>query len=234
MNTKIILGALVVALGVGGFFYWKSAQKVEAPTTVDTVNTGRVMPTTSGGMKSLRDLFSLGISQKCTFTTSAQGGKNEGTVYVAGGRMRGDFSSHVDASGKILVSHMISDGKEMRMWQDGEVMGFLLAVPTVSASTQTASSSPANTPINYNTPADYHCDAWAQDEAFFKAPTTVTFRSMTEMMRVGGGGDTGMMEGGEPLPATSAADLKSAQCKICTQAPNAAAQTQCKLALKCQ
>lgn len=224
MNTKILIGVIVLILILGGLFFWKK-ERAEAPT-LSEISTETGNENTMSGMKSLRDLIGLGTAQKCTFTTDAQGVKSEGIVYVSAGKVRGDFTTTGGTQGVNSASHMISDGKEMRMWQDGQTTGFVMTVPEHKDDTTPPSpaGSPAASTPNYDQAAEYHCESWNRDNSVFEVPQGITFRSMNDMM---------------PPPINAGAqgssmDLKVMQCKACAQAPNAQAQAQCKAALQCE
>ncbi len=183
MNTKIILGVIVVAIACGAFFYFKKVDAPSvAPATVEAPAEEKQAP------RSLRDLLALGQSQKCTFTSTVENSTNTGTVYISGNNMRGDFISQVSGpSGAKIASHMINDGKEMRMWTDGETMGFLMDVSaegSTSDSDTTTSNTEYQTPIDLDdTETDYRCESWSVNASFFVPPTNVTFHSMADMMQ---------------------------------------------------
>ncbi len=240
-KPALIAIVAVVIIGIGLYFYQQKQQGNAPATTSDTSVAGQTQ--NGGGMQSLRGLLALGTSQSCTFSNTANGSKSEGTVYVAGGKMRGDFTSSVDATGKTMMSHMITDGKEMRFWQEGETMGFMMTIPDKGATSSAPSAASADTP-QFDNQGSYACNPWVADESKFTAPTTVTFHSMTDMMKMRTplGSDTDMgpsMEMSGKAAGSGGTTLTDAQqralsCQACAAVKDPKAQAQCKAAFQCQ
>lgn len=177
MNKKLIIAVVVVlVLGVGGYFFWKS-QSAKIPSGLQTGTE------TSSGLKSLKDLIAAGIAQKCTFSTTDESGSSEGTTYVAGGKMRGDFTSVI--SGKTTKSHMITDGNTNYIWMDGEKTGFKTTIEetgeTETGDTSVSQDVTSQGGADLNAKADYKCSAWVTDSSMFTPPTNVQFTDFSQM-----------------------------------------------------
>src|SRR5262245_57043103 len=107
-NThKLIIAVVVILLIVLGLYLY--SRNAEAPADGDAPGNGGE---STGDTRSLRQLVALGTPQKCTFSSDYDGGRSEGTVYIANGMMRGDYTSKVDSSGTDISSHMILDGSQ--------------------------------------------------------------------------------------------------------------------------
>lgn len=175
MNKKAIIAVIVLLLlGVGGFAFWKTQQdKVGGPTSGVS------------GFKSLKDLLSSGVAQKCTYSTTDEKGTSEGTTYVSGGKMRGDFTSVI--TGKTEKTHMITDGKTNYIWVDGEKTGLKTVVEPSSAPNPTdvpvTQTETANGGVDINKPADYKCSTWIADGSLFSPPADVKFTDFSEMFK---------------------------------------------------
>src|SRR3989344_3830565 len=100
MNKKVLAVVVLLLIGLAGYFGYT---KFMAGKTSDGSSE------TSNGTKSLKDLLSSGVAQKCAFSSSDESGSSEGVTYVSSGKVRGDFTT--TSSGKETNSHMISDGK---------------------------------------------------------------------------------------------------------------------------
>jgi len=179
VNKKVIaIVAVVLVLGVGGYLLWKS-QGAKAPSGVQT---GTETPS---GLKSLKELIAAGVAQKCTFSTSNESGSSEGTTFVAGGKMRGDFTSVV--AGKTTKSHMIVDGNTNYIWTDGEKTGFKTTFEeTESSGGEGTSGSPETTAegqTDLNQKVDYKCSAWVTDLSQFAPPSDVQFTDLSQMFK---------------------------------------------------
>lgn len=217
MNKKLI--AIVVGillLGVAGIAY----AKMKAGGTGLPGSTASI----TGGAKSLKDLLTSGVAQKCTYSTTEGTGTSEGTTYISGGKMRGDFSTTV--SGKVTKSHMITDGKSSYIWTDGEKTGFK---STIADTTTGNAPDTTNTTANVsgqgsglNQKADYKCLAWVTDGSFFTAPSDIKFTDLSEMFKV------------TPAPAGKAGTTdNTSQCAVCDSL-SGTDKTQCLSSLNCK
>ena len=99
--TGVVVGVIGIVVVVAGLFMF-------APKSDKVVNDNTLPPPATGSkpMVSMKELIASNISQKCTFTSSTETSQSHGDVYVANGKMRGDFESTIKASGKVMKSHM--------------------------------------------------------------------------------------------------------------------------------
>ncbi len=174
MNNKVVAAVVVVLLLIGGYFGYTKLK-----------GGGAIVPGTtseSGGMKSLKDLLSSGAAQKCTFSQTSDSGTSEGTTYVSGGKVRGDFTT--TSSGKTMTSHMISDGKTSYIWTEGEKTGFKMTATDASPSTvqKDSADNPVNSQADLDQKADYKCSSWIVDGSVFTPPSNVTFTDFSQML----------------------------------------------------
>jgi len=204
MNKKMVIVAIVLLLLLlGGWYLMKSKKAVSSVTSVTSG--------TPNEQKSLKDLLSSGIAQKCTYSG--------GTTYISSGKVRGDFSTTI--SDKTTASHMISDGKTSYIWTDGEKNGFKMTLgesPTPGTTSQTPGNSAASG-TDLNQKADYKCSNWTVDESYFTPPGTVTFTDLSQMTNPSGA-------------PTSGTGGTSSQCSYCNTL-SGDDKTQCLTALKC-
>ncbi len=119
-------------------------------------------PAQTSGPTSLKDLIAANIPQKCTFP--------EGTVYISGGKFRGDF---------VPNSHMISDSKTSYIWTDDQKQGFKM---TVDADAKTeAQTEAAKEAVDVNAKLDYKCGAWLPDASMFNTPAGIEFTDFSNL-----------------------------------------------------
>ncbi len=167
---------------------------------------------------SLKDLLTKGLAQTCTYSTDAGGG----TIYVSGGKVRGDFETAVE--GKSMKSHMIVVDNTSYIWTDDQKTGFKMSFDpnsvstTGTANTSTSTQGGIDPAANYN----YKCSAWITDSAQFDLPKGVTFTSFAAPAVTGGSG----------APAQPAGSGSSQQCAYCN-ALSGNDKTQCLKALNC-
>ncbi len=212
-NKKVIAGVILllvlIILGAGYFFF--SPKKTASPTTENN-------PVASAP-KSLNELLGLGTSQKCTFSSVNGSDTTSGTVYVAGGKMRGDFTSNV--SGQSTSSHMIVDGTTSYTWMDGQSTGYKMTFNPETGATPSATGSQTSQGPDLNQKSDYNCSAWTADSSLFTLPADVKFMSLGDLL---------------PTPPSAAGTgtgtSVSSQCSYCDSLTGDS-KTQCKSALNC-
>lgn len=214
MNKKVLYAviAVIVLLLVGGAVFVMSTKNKPAttPSTTTGTVTNKVQEPTKAGPKSLKDLLTAGVPQKCTFKDVSDQVNMEGTSYIAGGKMRGDFSTTVE--GKTSTGHSIFDGKTSYVWMDGTSTGFKMEVDPSVTSTPESSTQQG---LDLNKTLDYSCGVWIVDQSLFNPPEDVTFTSFAVP------NTSGSPTGGNQNLCASCDSLTGDQ------------KTQCLTALKC-
>lgn len=174
MKGKSLI-ALLIVLALG--YWWYSGRT----TTPGTQQTGE-----SAVQQTLRDLIAGGQAVMCSYTDTTESTTTEGTVYVAGERMRGDFTQTSD--GTTTTSHMIAMNKTSYVWMDGQQNGYMMMAqePEETEATETAEETPeSQEPVDLDRPLDYNCQPWSVDEDMFGLPDGINFIDMNAMMEQG-------------------------------------------------
>ena len=204
MNKNIIVGVIVVIVVLLAGYGWMNRG------AADLNEDGDNAAATAG---SFRSLLAMSGSQKCEFSQEAEGNESSGTVYVADGMMRGDFSTMMDGTAKI--GHMIVKDEQVFVWVDGEAQGMKMMFSATAGATTTANQSPINLDDEN---VSYDCDRWSKDSSKFAEPSGVQFMDLSAI--VGGGATTGG-SGANPPQCAACESLQGTQ------------KDQCRLALKC-
>lgn len=193
MNKKVLISVVVLLLlGAGAYFFFTKSK-----TGTSVVNTATQV---ASGAKSLKELIAAGVPQECTYSSSDESGSMSGTSYISGGSVRTDFSS--TASGKTSTSHMITDGKIIYTWTDGEANGFKMTVPEeTKAGDTTTQSTETQSAANMDQKVDYKCSAWVPDNSKFTPPANVKFTDFSQMLG--------------PSAAPTGGSGSSSQCSVC-------------------
>ncbi len=207
MNKTVIGIIAVILVAAGGWYFYSSTGGSSMMTGGDT----------PAAMRSMKELVASGVSQKCDFYEPQS--ETSGTIYVAKGKVRGDFMSETQSG--TFVGHMISDGTTVNTWMEGMNQGFKSSFTT----TEGTPAGDSQQGLDPDKKTDYKCSKWSADESKFQLPSGVTFTDMSAMMKAGAG--TGA------APAPGAMPTKSAQCNMCDQAPEPQ-RTQCREALSCR
>ena len=200
MNKNVLIAiAVVVLLALGGAYFLYGRPSSPLTSTSGT-------PTTSSAKKSLKDLIALGSSQQCKFQDAAG---NSGTMYVSGGKSRGDFTS--TANGATVGSHMLYDGQAMYIWMDGQSQGYKSTLDATSAPDSAAGSQA----MDVNQALDYDCSSWSVAATSFTPPAGIEFLDASAMLAPG-------------TPGTGSSD----QCAACASLTGDS-QAQCLTTLNC-
>lgn len=205
-----IVLVLLVLLGGGAYFMMnKSSKPAVSPTLPPANPTVATAATTQGTLKTL---LTSGKPQTCTYTTQDGAG---GTVYVANGKMRGDFTSTTE--GTTITGHMILDSGYSYVWTDMTKQGMKIAIPAEQASGSTGSQG-----VDVNQKVSYSCKDWTVDNSKLTLPADITFSTFN------------LPNAAAPKAAgASAGSAVNPACSACDSLP-AAAQGPCKTQLNCQ
>lgn len=193
MKKIVLLGVIAVALVVFGYFalFSTPASKMaeEAKMVSDGLSVdapaGTAAPAQRQGIGSLDYLRTLGEDLECTiaYKDEAEQSSVNGTYFVSGAKMRGDFlTTSADMPDQILSS-MIIDGETMYMWS--EIEGGLYGVKTDLAAATTPATD-GREPVPLDKDVDYDCKPWREvDGTVFVPPSEVIFQDMSKLMQGG-------------------------------------------------
>ncbi|MCR4263996.1 MAG: hypothetical protein NUV98_04750 [Candidatus Roizmanbacteria bacterium] len=218
MNKGLLIALIaggVLVLGVAAFFFMN---RESVSDTMPGSNPPSNSKTSANQPQSLRALMQLGSNQTCTFSDTES--QSEGTVYIAGGNVRGDFSSELTDSE--MVSHMIVTDETMYMWVDGQTSGFKMSLTELEEAQDDTALNEQNSPksVDIDKQIDYECSSWRVENSVFTPPSTIEFTDFSEMMESA----EGMMEESD----TDTSD----QCAVCANLPDSAKQ-QCLDSFSC-
>lgn len=216
MNNKTwwVVGVIAVVV-IGGLVYWGmgSGGGVSSGTSTSTNQNQQANGT------SLKNLLASGKSESCTFSNDTDQEKSNGIVYIAGGKMRGDFQVYPKVGTQsVIASHMILMDNTSYVWTDQSNQGFKVSVDMATGMSNTNSQ---NQSVNLDEQMNYNCSSWSSDQSKFALPTTVKFTDATSMT----GGSTGGVK-----PTGGAL---TQQCQACMNISDATARKQCQLAMHC-
>lgn len=218
----VVIVIAVLALG-GGAAYVATRSKSSVDVKVSENATTSAEATVNADVSqntSIKGLLASGRSLKCTFADVTEAATTNGTVYVSGGKMRGDFSAAVDEVGT-MHSHMISDGEYMHVWMDTMKQGFKMKV-SGTTTTQTSQAPDINKELKYE------CNPWSADASLFALPAHITF---SESITTGVGTGVGAKAN---VDANASVKGTASQCSMCDSVPAGAARDQCKAQLGCK
>ena len=156
----LIVALVVIAVVLLGGGYYYSANRAPAPADAGD---------TAASPRSLRALVGLGQSLTCSFSKTDAEATNAGTIFVAGDKMRGDFTMTASSSGTV-ASHMIKMGDDIYVWSDALAGQGLKMRATAGAE---GSSAQADQSVDWDQEMDYDCGSWRADDSKFALPAGV-------------------------------------------------------------
>lgn len=213
-NNLLIIAAvivLVILLGGAGFMLLNK----KSPPAVQN-NIAKTSPTPgamTNAAKTLVDLLSSGQSQRCTFSVqNTDTSSTQGTVYVSGGKLRGDFTA-TDKTGKKVDTSMIRTGDTNYIWGSFMPNGGIKMTMSLN---QISSNKEASQYVDPTQKIDYKCSPWSVDSSLFTPPTNVKFTDMTSLL----------------MPKATVTGTTAPNSDPCASITDPATKTACENALK--
>jgi len=166
-QTLLIAGGIIVIIiiaGAGFFLLKKPAQTPQESTTVQPTQQEK-----SQTKDSIKNLLASGKNQTCTIKYPAGEQMAEGTVYVSGKNLRGDFT--MTSEGKTFDSHMIQDESYLYSWSSLAPQGVKMKI----AELEKVQASPTAESVDLDQEVDINCSSWSVDSSKFTPPADVNF-----------------------------------------------------------
>lgn len=160
MLIKVIVGILIAA-GIGGGA-WFVATHPAAPAA----SNDKATATEEASSGTFADLMARVGSWKCDARADYEGGASEGTVYMDGGKVRGDFVASI--SGRSINTSFVSEGGYIYTWSDVLPQGMKVKVDA-------AAGTAGGQGIDPSTPVKYSCEVWIAEQDKFTLPSDIEF-----------------------------------------------------------
>ena len=166
-QTLLIAGAIVavIIIGAAGFFLLKKP----AQTPQESTTTQQTQPEESQTKGSIKNLLASGKNETCTVKYPVGEQMGEGTVYVSGKNLRGDFT--MTSEGKTFDSHMIQDETFIYSWLSLSPQGAKMKI----AELEKVQASPTTESVDLDQEVDINCSSWSVDSSKFTPPADVNF-----------------------------------------------------------
>jgi hypothetical protein len=164
------------------------AVKNENGTTSNSNNTKVTQETSKTELKSLKDLFALGSTQKCTFEVKDKDGLVTKSEIVVSGKKFKQVTELTTEEG-INKVYSVSDGTYFYSWNDKiKNSGLKMKLEEVEKGEQqnNAQGTPAKSEkqmADINQKFDYKCTPATLSESDLAIPTDVKFVDFSEMMK---------------------------------------------------
>ncbi len=185
MNKNTTIGVIIVIvvlilIGWGMYSYQPTPPVVALPadntTTTTTQNTTTATGTTAPKTGvTFRSIFQQSGSHVCTFEQVSASSRSSSAVYIADGKMRGEFRT---TTGAITTGDlMVYNGGTLYTWKEGTGTGKKSSITSISQLPEVIPTDLTSGAV-YGTSANnvsWDCHDWKQDNTLLAPPTTVKF-----------------------------------------------------------
>lgn len=212
MKKYLIIIAVLILLAVGyfGFKQYGSSNTSGNPVSETAKIAGDVVKGT------IQDILSAGKSVTCTVAYDEKEIGGTGIIFVSGKKMAGDFKTTVE--GKIIESHMITDGTYSYIWSSDQTEGIKMKIDEAKVTPGANGQVKNNDVFDLEKESNLKCSPWLIDNSKFNPPANIKFTDFTEMMK------------GFTQPTTSEKEATN-QTSPCNQITDVAAKAACVEAL---
>ena len=172
MTIKTIIIAIVAVAVVGGGVYYATNKNDDQQQSESSQSS----ESNNEELNSINGLLAQNKNVTCTFSSADDSGsQTSGTVYVAGDRMRGNFS--YQASGKAeQQSNILRNSEYQYFWQEGSDTGFKTKVDDSKESGDDSNKTDSQSQsVDQDAKYEFDCSEWAVDESKFSVPGSVKF-----------------------------------------------------------
>lgn len=192
--VPVVILVAVVVLGAGFIILQNNGtanSNENTDTQTDTSNIEDVsasdddsIETSQVAQESIIDLFESGENVMCTWSYDEEDSSGQGSVYIANGQMKQEFSDENSAGNVLYIDNTIY------YWASASDEGFKFTAENLSSAeanlgkanygSQLAAAA-ANLNLNQNYAFD--CSPWIADASVLTPPSDVTFTDYDELMQ---------------------------------------------------
>lgn len=215
-KSLIIVTVVILAL-IGGALYLTFGKSTTTPQETEMMGekTQNAKEMIKGSLKSL-----FGAGKNVTCTVNNIDNQGNGTVYVTGNKIRGDFTSKID--GKTIENHFIQDKEFSYFWssemEEGIKMKADLGTEETAISDNKDTQVSSTETVDLNKEVDYKCSNWSVDNSKFIPPANIKFSDLSNLMM--------------PKTTPSEGDVTDKiEGSPCDKLPDAESRTACEKAL---
>lgn len=176
MDKKLILaGGIVIIIAVIAAIVFstnKPNDQVQGAQEAAEVTEEKSDESVSG---SILSLLQGGKNVSCTYSIDTEGGNTSGTVYIAGEKMYGEFTT--TANGQSFDSKVIRDGEYMYAWSSAVAGGTKMKI--VESDGDTVETEKDETTKSLEQEVDFKCGRWTVDDSKFTPPSDIEFTDLS-------------------------------------------------------
>jgi hypothetical protein len=179
LQSKMVILALALVIVVGVGFFAMSTQ-VSAPVPEsedgDTVSQSET-PRQNEKKMAFSEFIKQGGSYKCSVNQSVGGVETNGTTYISGGMIRGEYRSAAEGM-NVDSTLVVRDGYTYTWTSMMPGVGFKSNIVETTGAESTTAGMSGTYSWNAEQIGDYSCESWDADSSLFEIPKDITFREM--------------------------------------------------------
>lgn len=138
--------------------------------------------TATTSKKSLKDLLSMGVAQKCTYSFSDEDTSSEGEILISGNKFK-QTTKVSGGNGSMTVS-AYSDGQYMYTWNDSVPnSGIKMKIEEPTVSPVESEDMPVSNTVNMEESYNYQCSPAVVSDADFALPSGLNFVDYTKFQQ---------------------------------------------------
>jgi hypothetical protein len=173
MIKTIGIIVLIGALGTGAYFVFKPEASVAPEIEIKSEVSDTGTEAAAGKKMAFAEFIKQGGSYVCTVNQEVNNTTANGTVYISGTNLRGEFKTSYNGT-NMNISTIVRDEYAYTWTSMMPSMGFKSKVVAPTGANTSAGTSGS---YSWNAEAigDYSCDPWTIDASKFVLPSGVTF-----------------------------------------------------------
>lgn len=178
--SKQVIAVVVALVVVGGaaFFYMRGDGVKEnintAPMMEDGTDVSAENTNSNTKKMSFESFAKNGGSYVCTVTQNVQDIESNGTIYMDGGKMRGEFNTSVQGM-NVGTTFIAKDGYSYTWSSIMPNTGYKVAIAQDSVSGNSTAGTSGSYGFNAEQIGNYDCQPWTVDNSKFVLPTSIKF-----------------------------------------------------------
>lgn len=172
MSKTIVSVLVVIVLIAGGYLLVVKKNHVVKNEVKSEVTESEK---TDGKKMAFSEFVKQGGSYKCEVKQAFSDMENSGTVYIAEGNIRGEYTTIAEGR-TIDTSFMLKDGYSYTWSSTLANIGFKTKINTQASGAGAESSGTYS--WNASQIGDYNCQPWTADEKTFETPAGMSFKEV--------------------------------------------------------
>jgi hypothetical protein len=213
-RSGLIIAVLVAILIIGAVAYTQFGKKSQESSQGTPVSQQQEDNSVLPKRGTIASLLGSGRNVMCKMSFSDENGSTSGTSYIAGQRVRSDFTV-TTSDGQTTNGSMIYDGEYSYIWNEGEGKGTKFKIDMSQQEEPETNGDQAGS-MDLDQEVDLDCSAWSVDSSKFTPPSDIEFTDFSSMMQQ------------QPQSGSQNGQAPAVDSSVCDQITDPAAKAACE------